>query len=43
MIMTQCRLEKYLRVKIRLYFNSMVVRLSYRQLVCHDVVSLFIY
>ena len=43
MIMIRYRLEKYLCVKIQLYIISTVVRSGYRRVVCHDVVSLFIY
>ena len=43
MIMIRYHFEKYLCVKIRLYIISTVVRSGYRRVVCHDVVSLFIY
>ena len=43
MIMIRYRLENYLCVKIQLYIISTVVRSGYRRVVCHDVVSLFIY
>ena len=43
MIMIQYHLEKYLCVKIQLYIISTVMRSGYRRVVCHNVVSLFIY